>query len=227
MKKFLVMALSLMMVVLFTACGKTPQPAENAEQPAETTETPAENPVTGENPPAANNGKILVAFFSRAGDNYEVGVIEKGNTKIMAQMIADKTGADLFEITPVKDYPADYRECTEVAKAELEANARPEITGYVTNLQDYDTIFLGYPIWWSAPPMLIYTFLENQDFNGKTIIPFCTSAGEYMTNKENTIPEIAKGSTIREGLGIKGKECQENPDAVREKVNAWLAGLGY
>lgn len=76
-------------------------------------------------------------------------------------------------------------------------------------------------------PMLMYTFLENQDFNGKTIIPFCTSAGEGMTGKENALPEIAKGCVVREGIGIKGKTCQENPDAVREKVNAWLAGLGY
>ena len=223
MKKFLLTAFSVMMIVLFTACGQNP-PA--AEKPAE---TPAanENTPTAENPPAANNGKILVAFFSRAGDNYEVGVIEKGNTKIMAEMIAEKTGADMFEIQPVQEYPFDYREATEVAKAEQESNARPEIVSYVTNLADYDTIFLGYPIYWSSFPMVIYTFLENQDFNGKTIIPFCTSAGDYMTGKENTIPEIAKGSSVREGLGIKGKMCQENPDAVREKVNAWLTGLGY
>lgn len=223
MKKFLLTAFSVMMIVLFTACGQNP-PA--AEKPAE---TPAanENTPTAENPPAANKGKILVAFFSRAGDNYEVGVIEKGNTKIMAEMIAEKTSADMFEIQPVQEYPFDYREATEVAKAEQESNARPEIVSYVTNLADYDTIFLGYPIYWSSFPMVIYTFLENQDFNGKTIIPFCTSAGDYMTGKENTIPEIAKGSSVREGLGVKGKMCQENPDAVREKVNAWLAGLGY
>ena len=199
-----------------------------AETPAETpSETPAENHATGENTPAASNSKILVAYFSRAGDNYEVGVIEKGNTAIMAEMIAQKTGGDLFEIKPVTPYPEDYRACTDVAKKELEANARPEIVAYPENLQNYDTIFLGYPIWWSAFPMITYTFLEKQDFNGKTIIPFCTSAGEYMSGKESTIPEIAKGSTTREGLGIKGKDCQENPDAVREKVNAWLAGLGY
>ncbi|MBQ7704019.1 MAG: NAD(P)H-dependent oxidoreductase [Selenomonadaceae bacterium] len=220
LKKILVMALSLLMMVLFTACGQNP--------PA--TEKPAENPATtenAENPPAESSGKILVAFFSRAGDNYETGVIEKGNTKIVAEMISEKLGADLFEITPINDYPADYRTCTEVAKAEQESNARPEIISYVENLQDYDTIFLGYPIWWSDFPMVVYTFLENQDFNGKTIIPFCTSAGTYMTNKENQIPEIAKGSIVREGIGIKGKECQENPNAVLEKINAWLAGLGY
>lgn len=223
MRKFLVAVLTLMTMILFTACGENPQPA-NEEKPAE---TPTETTETSETPPAEKNGKILVAFFSRAGDNYEVGVIEKGNTKIVAEMIAEKTGADLFEIQPVNEYPADYRECTEVAKREQEENARPALVALPENLQDYDTIFLGYPVWWSDLPMLMYTFLENQDFNGKTIIPFCTSAGEYMTNKESSIPEIAKGSSVREGLGLKGKDCQENPDAVREKVNAWLAGLGY
>ena len=214
------MALSLLMMVLFTACGKTPQPAENTEKPAETT-------ATEENATAQSNSKILVAFFSRAGDNYEVGVIEKGNTKIIAEMISKKTGADLFEIKPVKDYPSEYRECTEVAKQEQTENIRPALVALPENLQNYDTIFLGYPIWWSDFPMVIYTFLENQDFNGKTIIPFCTSAGEYMTGKENQIPEIAKGSTVREGLGLKGKMCQENPEEVRTKVNTWLEGLGY
>lgn len=229
MRKTLFAALSMLIMLLFTACGPTPPAAEKVpETPSETpSEKPAENTATAENTPAASNSKILVAFFSRAGDNYETGNIEKGNTKIMAEFIAEKTGADLFEIKPVKEYPFDYRECTEVAKQELETNARPEIAAYPENLQNYDVIFLGYPIYWSTFPMIIYTFLENQDFNGKTIIPFCTSAGDYMTGKENTIPEIAKGSTIREGLGVKGKMCQENPDAVREKVNAWLTGLGY
>ena len=202
--------------------------ANPPEKPAETpAETPAENTATAENPPAASNSKILVAYFSRAGDNYEVGKIEKGNTAIMAEFVAQKTGADLFEIKPVTPYPEDYRACTEVAKKEQETNARPEIAAYPENLQNYDTIFLGYPVYWSDMPMIIYTFLEKQDFNGKTIIPFCTSAGTYMTGKESSIPEIAKGSTIRDGLGIRGKDCQEKPGEVRAKVDEWLTGLGY
>lgn len=220
MKKILLAALSLMMLILFTACGPTQPPADNAEtktEPATTEETATTN----------QPSKILVAYYSRTGDNYEVGVIEKGNTAIVAEMIKEKTGADIFEIKPVTEYPTGYRECTEVAKQEQENNARPALVALPENLQNYDTIFLGYPIWWHDMPMLMYTFLENQDFNGKTIIPFCTSAGEGMTGKENALPEIAKGCVVREGIGIKGKTCQENPDAVREKVNAWLAGLGY
>ena len=225
MKKFLVAALSVMMMILFTACGSnssgnTPSPEQ---KPAET----AENPTPENQPSAAGTHKILVAYFSRTGDNYEVGNIEKGNTAIVAEMVAEKTGGTLFEIKTAKEYPAGYKECTEVAKQEQVDNARPEIATKIENLNEYDVIFLGYPIWWSDFPMVIYTFLEQNDFNGKTIIPFCTSAGEYMTGKEMQIPQIAKGSMIAQGLGIKGKECQENPESVKEKVVYWINGLGY
>ena len=225
MKKFLVAALSIMMMLLFTACGPQGKNENQTEQP-ETTAQTTENP-NPENNPAAGTHKILVAYFSRTGDNYEVGNIEKGNTAIVAEMVAEKTGGTLFEIKPVKEYPAGYKECTEVAKQEQAENARPEIATKIENLQEYDTIFLGYPIWWSDFPMLIYTFLEQNDFNGKTIIPFCTSAGEYMTGKEMQIPQIAKVSMIAQGLGIRGKECQENPESVKEKVVYWINGLGY
>ena len=216
LKKFFVLLISLAAILLMGCGGET----------AEKTE-PATNNVSAMPAQKVGNSKILVAYFSRAGDNFEVGVIEKGNTKIVAEMIAEKTGADMFEIQPLKAYPADYRECTEVAKQEQSENARPEIVALVGNLSDYDTIFLGYPIWWSDFPMFIYTFMEKQDFSGKTIIPFCTSGGEYMTGNESEIPSIARGSKVLKGIGIRGKDCQNKPDAVREKVNAWLAGLGY
>ena len=211
--------ISLLAFVLAGCGANTAQKTEETPPPAPAEET--------EKPAPDQASKILVAYFSRAGDNYETGVIEKGNTKIVAEMIAEKTGADLFEIQRVNPYPADYRECTEVAKQEQAENARPELVALVDNLSQYDVIFLGMPVYWSDMPMPVYTFLEKQDFNGKTIIPFCTAAGDYMTGKEANIPELAKGSAIREGIGIKGKTCQDNPDAVREKVNAWLTGLGY
>ena len=226
MKKFLVAALSVMMMLLFTACGPQGNNANKPEQKPDETAQTTENP-TAENKPAEGTHKILIAYFSRTGDNYEVGNIEKGNTAIVAEMVAEKTGGTLFEIKPVNEYPAGYRECTEVAKAEQESNARPEIATKIENLNEYDTIFLGYPIWWSDLPMLMYTFLEQNNFEGKTIIPFCTSAGEYMTGKELNIPQIAKGSMTAQGLGLRGKECQENPESVKEKVVYWINGLGY
>ena len=183
MKRFLTLILSILTMMIFTACGET----NNSDKPITKNESAQSQPIEQKNEPipTQNGGKILVAYFSRAGDNFEVGFIEKGNTHIMADMIAEVTKADEFEIKTVKPYPADYRECTEVAKQELAEDARPAIDGKIENFEQYDTIFLGYPIWWSDMPMVIYTFLESYDFNGKTIIPFCTSAGEAMTGKES------------------------------------------
>ena len=231
MKKILAAMLTLMTMILFSACGNdgnTPPPEEKPAETAQTTETPTpENPAPENPAPAPGTHKILVAYYSRPGDNYEVGVIQKGNTAIMAEMVAEKTGGTLFEIKPVKPYPDSYKECTEVAKKEQAENARPEIANKVEDWQSYDVIFLGYPIWWSDFPMIIYTFLEQNDFNGKTVIPFCTSAGEYMSGKEINIPQIAKGAMIAQGLGIKGKHCQDDQTYLREQVNYWINGLGY
>lgn len=227
MKRILVLALSLLTAMILAACGSTADNA-GASQPkaADTKQAVASQEKT-----QADNGKggkkILVAYFSRMGDNYEVGYIEKGNTRIMADMIAEATRADTFEIKPAKPYPADYTECTEVAKVELEKDARPAIVGQVENWQDYDTVFLGYPIWWSELPMAVYTFMESYDWQGKTVIPFCTSAGDVLTGKEDRIPKYAKGASLREGLGLRGKRVQENPDSVRPEIMAWLKKLGF
>ena len=213
MKRLLVLILALMTMIAFTACGDVSK-SSNPESKAEEQTSKV----------AKSDSKILVAYFSRAGENYQVGVVEKGNTKIMAEIIAEETGADLFEIKTVKPYPENYQECTDVAKAELESDARPEIVGKVENMSKYETIYLGYPIWWSDMPMAVYTFLESYDFNGKTIIPFCTSAGDYMPGKEVNIPKFAKGAAIRNGLGMVGKRCQDDPEGVRQAVKKWLKG---
>ncbi len=220
MKKIFASILSLTTLLFFTACGNT---AENKSQAGHEKSVVSATKTTDSKTP----NKILVVYFSRTGDNYEVGNIEKGNTHIMADIIAETLGADTFEIKPVKPYPADYKECTEVAKEELAANARPAISGKVTNWQDYDTVFLGYPIWWSELPMPVYTFLESYDWNRKTIIPFCTSAGDVLTGKEDNITKYAKGAKLREGLGIRGKRAQDNLDSVKADVTKWLKNLGF
>ena len=108
---------------------------------------------------------VLIAYYSRTGTTQEA-----------AERIAELTGGDLVKLETVQAYPEDYTETTEVAKAELEANARPELSTVIENMDDYDTIYLGYPIWWHYAPMAINTFIESYDLSGKTIIPFCTSA---------------------------------------------------
>ena len=223
MKKLLILMLSIMTMIFFTACGETDTNSNTKSDSNDTKTAEQQTPLTATN----KDTKILVAYFQHTGENYQVGVIEKGNTHIMADMISEKTGADMFEIKTVKPYPNTYKECTELAKQELEQNIHPELDGKVANMSKYEVIFLGYPIWWSDFPMAIYTFLESYDFNGKTIIPFCTSAGEYMTGKEVNIPQIAKGATIRDGLGVMGKDCQDNPNKVRDSVMTWISNLGY
>ena len=122
---------------------------------------------------AQSKSKSLVVYFSRADENYGVGNITEGNTAILAKMITQKTGSDIFEIVPEKAYPKDYRECTNVAKDEQRKNARPAYKDDI-DTSAYDTIYIGYPIWWGDLPMVCYTFLEKHNLDGKTIIPFCT-----------------------------------------------------
>lgn len=174
------------------------------------------------------DGKKLVVFFSHTGDNYNVGYIEKGNTHIIADMIADATGADRFEIVPEKEYPKDeYNECIEVAKKEKQANVRPAIKGDV-DIEAYDVIFLGYPNWWGEVPMCVYTFIEKHDWNGKTAIPFITHEGSGMGGTDRKIANACKGANVAvgQGLAVQGKVAQENRANAKKSVENWLEDLG-
>lgn len=226
MKRFIFFLSAIFLLAAFTGgCGGGEKKAEkSADKPAAIETKKAEAAPA----PSAGGRKILVAYFSRTGEEYGVGVITKGNTAVVADAIAEITGADKFEIKTVKAYPQAYRETTDVAKKEQQDNARPEIVGKPENLKDYDTVFLGYPIWWSDLPMAVYTFLENNDFSGKTIVPFCTSAGSYMTGKESRIADHAKGATVlNKGLGLPGRMSQDDPKAVKSEVEKWLKEIGY
>ncbi len=172
------------------------------------------------------DGKKLVVFFSHTGENYNVGFIEKGNTHIVADMIADATGADRFEIVPTKAYPVDYNECIEIAKKEKQANARPAINGDV-KIEDYDVIFIGYPNWGGEVPMCVYTFIDKHDWNGKTVIPFITHEGSGMGGTDRKIAAACKGADVAvgKGIAIQGKVAQENQASAQKSVNNWLSGL--
>lgn len=182
-KQFFGVLLSLIMLFSLAACGtQSGNQDSNDSQPensgvtepmpsSKNRSSESENAETDNisSDEASTNSKILVAYFSRTGENYNVGVIEKGNTHIIAEIIAEETGANIFEIQPVNPYPDTYDECTDVAREEQNENARPEIVGSVDNMEQYDTVFIGYPIWWGDLPMVVYTFLESYDFSGKTI----------------------------------------------------------
>ncbi|MBQ6347621.1 MAG: NAD(P)H-dependent oxidoreductase [Clostridia bacterium] len=168
----------------------------------------------------------LVTYFSHAGENYNVGVIEEGNTAKLAKVIAEQTGADLFEIVPVVDYPHSYDECLEVATAEQREGARPEYVGDVENWDQYDTIFIGYPIWWGEIPNIVYTFMENHDFAGKTVVPFNTHEGSGQAHSQRDIESTLSDATVLQGLAVRGATAQNDADATAKAVSDWLSGLG-
>lgn len=194
--------------------------------------TIAQNNVATENTvpnnTANNNKKILIAFFSRADENYNVGTVSVGNTEMMARYIKEYLGdrADGFKIDPVVSYPTSYKECTEVATREKNSNARPEFkNAEALDLSKYDTILLGYPIWWGDVPMIINTFLEKYDFSGKTIIPFNTHEGSGDAGTYANIKNKMSSSNVNtNGLSIKGATARE--ESSRSTVVNWLKGLG-
>ncbi|SHJ00857.1 Flavodoxin [Anaerovibrio lipolyticus DSM 3074] len=215
MKKILTIMCLALFAIMTAACG-------SAETPAKTEKTVSNNNSVSTQAPAAQGKRILVAYFSRADENTGgVGYIEKGNTRILAEMAADITKGDLFEIKTVKPYPKEYRPATEVAKQEKENNERPEINGPLPDMSQYDVIFLGYPIWWSDLPMGVYTFLEKENFAGKTIIPFCTHEGSGIGNTERFIAETTKAKVLP-GLEMRGKKAQTQQAEARKDMEKWV-----
>lgn len=221
MKKIVSILLIFALVFAFSGCAANNTTTD--ETKAKETTSTASQAEEAKSDKTASENKSLVVYFSRAGEQYGVGVIEKGNTAIVADMIVELTGADSFEIKPKEDnYPTTYDALTDVAKEEQNNNARPEIASAVENFDSYDTIYLGYPIWWGDLPMICYTFLESYDFSGKTIIPFCTHEGSGNAGTQSKIQSAAPNAEVNEVLAIQGRDTQNNPDNVKEKVTEWL-----
>ncbi len=181
---------------------------------------------------------ILVAFLSRSGENYNVGTpkegsesaayagyIEKGNTAILAEIIAEATGGDLFAITTANPYPDDYASMLQVAQEEIATDARPELAGTVEDMDDYDVVFIGYPIWHAHLPQAVYSFLESYDMSGKTVIPFNTHEGSGQAGTQQIIEDALNESKVLQGLAVQGKTAQEDPEQTRALVDEWLEGL--
>ena len=163
----------------------------------------------------------LVVFYSRADENYFSGsrrYISIGNTEKVANMIAEATGAVLFKIEQKVPYAADYDTCIAQAKKDLQAKARPELVSMPGSLEDYDEIYLGYPNYWGDMPMAVYSFLENFDWNGKVIHPFCTHEGSGLSGTESRIRNACKGATVTNGLAIQGGSV----DYARSNVERWV-----
>lgn len=217
-KKWLVLFLVLVLAAVLGACGRTG--ASDSSSSAAAVSSEEAGPAGG-----LAGKKILIAYFSRADENTGgVGYIEKGNTRIVAEEIAAETGGDLFEIHPVKPYPKEYKPATEVAKQEKEEQARPEIDGPLPDLSQYDVIFLGYPIWWRDMPMAVYTFLEQENFKGKLVIPFCTHEGSGISDTPAAIAKTT-GATVGKGFELRGHIAQQDPDQMKKEVSSWLRNM--
>ncbi|MBQ9197328.1 MAG: NAD(P)H-dependent oxidoreductase [Clostridia bacterium] len=169
---------------------------------------------------------VLVVYFSRAGENWSVGVIEEGNTTKLAKIIAEQTEADLFEIVPEVPYPSDYDSTLAIATREKEEDARPAYLDDVENWAQYDTVFIGYPIWWGGVPCIISTFLESHDFSGKTVIPFNTHEGSGQGGTQQVIKGKLLGITVLQGLAVRGSQAQNDAEGTTKDVNKWLNSLG-
>lgn len=167
-------------------------------------------------------GKKLVLFFSHTGENYfggQIRRIEKGNTAIAAEMVADAANADLFEIVPAEPYPENYQECVDRSRKELHENARPAVVK-LPELADYETVYLGYPNWCGTIPMPVATVLENCDFAGKTVHPFCTNEGSGMGTSEHDLKRLAQDATIAPGLSINGSAVASAGKRIADWISA-------
>lgn len=227
-KDLLALMLCIVMAFALAACGSSGTDTENtADEQQEAGTESEENAAADQN---TGGGNVLVVYFSRTGEQYGVGVIDKGNTAIVADMIVEAIGADSFEIVPQDDYyPYTYDELTDVAKKEQSENARPAYADEVPDLSQYDTIFIGAPVWWGDWPMICYTFFENNAdaLAGKTLIPFCTHAGSGLSGFDSKLSSAVPGSKVGEGLAISGSDAQNEQDSVRSEVNDWLSKLGF
>ena len=235
MKKLISLLTAGAMLLALTACGSGQAASSTASESAQSFGTAADSVPTAPQTPSVTEApqaesavstevaapdsaaeptgsKTLIAVFSRSG-----------NTMTVANMIQTYTGGDLFEITPAVPYPEDYDTVVDQAKEEQNEQARPAVADTVENWDDYDTVFVGYPIWWSDAPMVVLTFLESYDWNGKTLIPFCTSGGSGFGNSLDSIAASAPGAEILEGFHVLGNQSGSAEPDVRQ----WLSNLGF
>ena len=197
---------------LLNGCFDAPSSAQSTSAPT----TPANN---------KNPNKVLLAYFSRPGENYFYGKrtnLKVGNTEVLANMIRQRIECDVYRIVPANPYSDDYEATVARNVREQQANARPAIVKPLASIQSYDTVLLGSPIWNNRAPMIMSTFAEGFDFTGKTVIPFTTHAMSGLGTTVRDYAALCSGATIGEGLAVRGEEVREAGAAVE----SWLRRLG-
>jgi len=167
-------------------------------------------------------GKVLVVYFSHAGDNYSVGNIKEGNTKLVVDMIIEKTGADRFEIVAEKNYDMEYGPLCDLAKEEQQKGELPAYKGSV-DVSKYTTIFIGGPVWWGTYPQVMFTFFKDHDLNGKTIIPFTTHEGSGLGSCARDLKKLYPKATFKEAYSIYGHDVRT--DEGKRSVDKWIERL--
>lgn len=248
MKKVLTLTLVMMLAVSITACSQNTSNTAEAIDRLDTelsasadtlidnadANPSAEEGLTPVSAAAETGNGILIVYFTMpetAGVDAVAGasrVVRSGevvgNTQLVAQWISQATEGELFAIQTVQAYPGDHDALVDFADEELAASARPELATHIENLDGYDTIFIGYPNWWGDLPMPLYTFFEEYDFAGKTIIPFNTHGGSGLSRTIQTIAELEPKSTVVEtGFTV----SRDSVSAAQEDVNSWLRELNY
>jgi flavodoxin len=219
MKKLLTLILTMMMTFTLVACSNNNSSTQNEKNTASDNSTQTEANETGTSNAENNNQTqvdtankhILVAYFSYSG-----------NTKVIAGKIHENVGGDIFEIKTVDPYPTDYNAVVDQAKKEQEQNYRPKLATKVDNINSYDVIFVGYPNWWGTMPMPVFSFLEQYNLSGKTIVPFCTNEGSGLGKSVDDIKKTCPQSTILEGLEVRGTKVND----ANEDVSDWLRKIG-
>ena len=169
--------------------------------------------------------RTLIAFFSRADENYFGGAmryVKVGNTEIVVNDMKEMIDADTFKIEMKEPYSPVYMTCIDEARKDLRAKARPELVSMPDSIDEYDTIVLAYPNYWGTMPMAVFTFLENFDFSGKTILPLCTNEGSGMGGSERDIKKTCRGANVKSGLSVTGSDAAN----AAGRVKKWLAANG-
>lgn len=245
MKRNIAFVLTVALMLGLTACG-TANDSDNTNNSSaqKKSSQAAESSVKssqdngGNSTKSAGTGKVLIAYFAVA-ENSEVDAISsasvtevdgeaKGLVRTVAEDIQAVTGGDLFSIETSVDYPGNINELIEYASTEQEDDVRPELTSHIENLDEYDTIFIGYPLWWYDLPQVMYSFFDEYDFSGKTIIPFDVHRGSSLSGTPDTIQELEPDATvISDGFAVVHETAAESVSDVAVDVEEWLHGLGY
>jgi len=175
---------------------------------------------------AAAADKAIVIYFSHAGENNGVGYVQEGNTAKVAKTIARRVNADLYEIKEARPYSPKFEACVGQAKEEQRRNARPAIAGQLPDLSSYKVIFIGYPNWWGDCPMIVYSFLEKENIDGKILVPFCTHEGSGLgATASNLKKHFPEAKVVQKGLAIKGTIAQKDAQTTAKAVETWLKAI--